>query len=140
MSDQKSAASKKTTTEICKLARLNRSLARARLINAALLLALGCSLATPNYAYGASDAAAGAAPSSPAPAVDPHAAQNPIANAISIPFQNNTSFDVGPLRETENILLVQPVVPVPLSADWTLVTRWVTPIISAPRVSSATGP
>ena len=34
-------------------------------------------------------------------------AQNPIANQASLPFQNDTNFRVGPLRETQNILLVE---------------------------------
>ena len=31
-------------------------------------------------------------------------AQNPIANLISLPFQNNTNFDTGPDERTQNIL------------------------------------
>jgi len=68
-------------------------------------------------------------------AVDPHAAQNPIANVVSIPFQDNTSFNVGPYGRPENVLLVQPIVPISVSSDWTVVSRWVTPIISTPRLS-----
>ena len=29
------------------------------------------------------------------------AAQNPVASLISLPFQNNTNFDVGPLEKTQ---------------------------------------
>jgi len=83
-------------------------------------------------------AAAQAAPAAPA-AVDPHAAQNPIANVVSIPFQDNTSFNVGPYGRPENVLLVQPIVPFSVSSDWTVVSRWVTPIISAPRLSPTSG-
>jgi hypothetical protein len=124
---------------------LHRVSERVRAAAIVALLALSCIMAAPSYADDATSsngppAAVGVAPTTTAPSVDPHAAQNPIANVISIPFQNNTYFDVGPLRQTENILLVQPVVPVSINNDWTLVTRWVTPIISAPRVSEATGP
>ncbi|HEY5928903.1 MAG TPA: hypothetical protein VIU02_01200, partial [Burkholderiales bacterium] len=45
------------------------------------------------------------------------AAQNPIADMISLPFQNNTNFDVGPLKKTQNILNIQPVLPVSLNND-----------------------
>ena len=38
-------------------------------------------------------------------------AQNPLANLISLPFQNNTSFGVGPLDRTQNVLNIQPVIP-----------------------------
>ena len=31
-------------------------------------------------------------------------AQNPIANLISLPLQNNTNFGIGPDDETQNIL------------------------------------
>ena len=31
-------------------------------------------------------------------------AQNPVANLISVPFQNNTNFNYGPLDGTQNIL------------------------------------
>ena len=30
-------------------------------------------------------------------------AQNPVGNLISVPFQNNTNMNVGPLRGTQNI-------------------------------------
>ena len=39
------------------------------------------------------------------------AAQNPIANMMSIPFQNNTSFNFGPYDRTQNVLNIQPVCP-----------------------------
>ena len=35
------------------------------------------------------------------------AAQNPLANIISIPFQNNTSFNL-PDGRTQNVLNIQP--------------------------------
>jgi hypothetical protein len=35
--------------------------------------------------------------------------QNPIANLISLPFQNNINFDVGPKEKTQNVLNIQPV-------------------------------
>jgi hypothetical protein len=50
-------------------------------------------------------------------------AQNPIANLISLPFQNNTNFGVGSLVRTQNILNIQPVIPVSLSKDLLLITR-----------------
>ena len=30
-------------------------------------------------------------------------AQNPVGNLISVPFQNNTNFNFGPLKGTQNI-------------------------------------
>jgi hypothetical protein len=70
---------------------------------------------------------------------DAQAAQNPIANAVSVPFQNNTYLDYGPNKGAANILVVQPVIPFALGSDWNLVTRWVTPIMSLPRRSPSQG-
>ena len=62
-------------------------------------------------------------------------AQNPIANTISLPFQNNTNFDVGPQKKTHNILNIQPVYPFSLNADWNLITRTIVPVISQPALA-----
>ncbi|MCP3667734.1 MAG: hypothetical protein GY696_35455, partial [Gammaproteobacteria bacterium] len=35
------------------------------------------------------------------------AAQNPVANMISLPFQNNINTGIGPDDETQNILNIQ---------------------------------
>jgi hypothetical protein len=60
------------------------------------------------------------------------AAQNPIANMISVPFQNNTNFNVGPEKGTQNILNIQPVIPISLGPNWNLITRTIMPVISQP--------
>lgn len=60
-------------------------------------------------------------------------AQNPIANLISLPFQNNTNFGTGPLDRTQNILNIQPVIPFDLSKDWLLVTRTIIPVVYQPE-------
>ncbi len=61
-------------------------------------------------------------------------AQNPIANLISVPFQNNTNFNVGPFDKEQNILNIQPVIPFKLNEDWNLVTRWILPVVYQPPV------
>jgi hypothetical protein len=61
------------------------------------------------------------------------AAQNPIAAMISLPFQNNTNFNVGPNDDTQNILNIQPVWPVDLNPEWNLITRTILPVISQPE-------
>ena len=63
------------------------------------------------------------------------AAQNPIANLISLPFQNNTDFGIGPDDETKNTLNIQPVWPFSLSDNWNLITRTIIPVISQPGLS-----
>jgi len=46
--------------------------------------------------------------------------QNPVANLISVPFQNNFNFGLGPNDATQWILNVQPVIPITLNKDWNL--------------------
>jgi len=60
------------------------------------------------------------------------AAQNPVADLISLPFQNNTNFNFGPREKTQNVLNIQPVIPVDLGEDWLMITRSIVPIISQP--------
>jgi hypothetical protein len=60
------------------------------------------------------------------------AAQNPIADLISLPFQNNTNFDIGRSENTQNVLNIQPVYPVHLNGSWSLITRPILPVISQP--------
>jgi hypothetical protein len=59
-------------------------------------------------------------------------AQNPIANLISLPLQNNTNFGIGPDDETQNVLNIQPVWPLTLNDNWNLITRTIVPVISQP--------
>ncbi|ANY83610.1 hypothetical protein BB934_35740 (plasmid) [Microvirga ossetica] len=67
------------------------------------------------------------------------AAQNPIADMISVPFQNNFNFHVGPHDQLQDILNIQPVIPITLDRDWNLITRWITPVISQPPLTVAAG-
>ncbi len=60
------------------------------------------------------------------------AAQNPIANMISVPLQNNINTGIGPDDETQNILNIQPVYPFSLGDDWNVITRTILPVISQP--------
>jgi hypothetical protein len=59
-------------------------------------------------------------------------AQNPVAKLISIPFQNNINFNAGSQSRTQNILNIQPVIPISLGPDWNLITRTIVPVISQP--------
>lgn len=61
-------------------------------------------------------------------------AQNPIANLISLPIQNNTNFGIGPLDETQNILNIQPVWPFSMNDKWNLITRTILPVVSQPDI------
>jgi hypothetical protein len=57
------------------------------------------------------------------------AAQNPIADLISLPFQNNTNFGIGNTDNIQNVLNIQPVYPVQLNEHWNLITRPILPVI-----------
>ena len=58
--------------------------------------------------------------------------QNPIADLVSVPFQSNTNFKAGPFDRTQEVLNIQPVVPLHISADWNLISRTIVPVISQP--------
>ena len=60
------------------------------------------------------------------------AAQNPVASLISVPFQDNWNFNIGPANRTQNVLNIQPVIPFSVSKDWNVIVRWITPIIYQP--------
>jgi len=60
------------------------------------------------------------------------AAQNPIGDLISVPFQNNTNFDIGHTDNTQNVLNIQPVYPLHLNPKWNLITRPILPVIYQP--------
>ena len=67
------------------------------------------------------------------------AAQNPIANMISLPFQANINTGIGPDDETQSILNIQPVWPFSLNDDWNLITRTILPVTSQPDIFTTEG-
>ena len=66
-------------------------------------------------------------------------AQNPVGNLISVPFQNNTNLSYGPEKGTQNILNIQPVIPISIDKDWNIITRTILPVISMPALSPDIG-
>jgi opacity protein-like surface antigen len=89
-----------------------------------------------NYQFGDRTPAAAMSGPSGAPSQDTEAlakaSQNPIANMISLPFQNNTNFNAGPFNRTQDILNIQPVIPMPLNSDWNVISRTIVPLMSQP--------
>jgi hypothetical protein len=63
-------------------------------------------------------------------------AANPIADLMSIPFQNNTDFGIGEFDRTRNVLNIQPVVPL---AGGRLITRTIIPFVWLPNTAADTG-
>ena len=61
-------------------------------------------------------------------------AQNPVGNLISVPFQNNTNLNFGPDKGTQDILNIQPVIPISVSKDWNIITRTIVPVIWNPSL------
>jgi len=66
-------------------------------------------------------------------------AQNPVGNLISVPFQNNTNLNFGPEEGTQNVLNIQPVIPISVNKDWTVITRTILPVIHMPRLGPGVG-
>jgi hypothetical protein len=54
---------------------------------------------------------------------------NPVASMISVPLQNNSDWGIGPYNGSKNTLNIQPVIPIKLSANLNLITRYILPVI-----------
>jgi hypothetical protein len=65
--------------------------------------------------------------------------QNPIASLISVPFQNNFDFGIGPADGSRWTMNMQPVIPMSISEDWNLIGRVVLPVISQNDVFGNSG-
>lgn len=65
--------------------------------------------------------------------------QNPVSDLISLPLQNNINFGVGPGDDVQNVLNIQPVIPLKLSEDWNLITRTIVPVIYQSELVRGTG-
>src|SRR5277367_5891538 len=68
------------------------------------------------------------------------AAQNPVASLISVPVQNNNNFGIDPGYRTQDVLNIQPVIPVKVSDNWNMIIRWITPIIDQPLPAPSPAP
>jgi hypothetical protein len=67
------------------------------------------------------------------------AVQNPVADLISVPFQNNTSYNIGTNERAANTLNIQPVIPVHLGERLLLISRIILPITYQPDLTSTGG-
>ena len=69
----------------------------------------------------------------PAKAPDPKAlakaSQNPVASLISLPFENNATFNNGPDDVFVNILNIKPVIPMGITENWNLINRAIVPLV-----------
>lgn len=67
------------------------------------------------------------------------AAQNPVADLISVPILNTTNFNIGPYNRVQNVLAFQPVIPLNLSDNWMLINRIILPITWQPYPDQGSG-
>lgn len=64
--------------------------------------------------------------------------QAPASQQMTV--QNNTNFGVNPGYRTQDILNIQPVIPIGISKDWNLIVRVITPIIWQPLPNAPSTP
>jgi hypothetical protein len=64
--------------------------------------------------------------------------QNPVADLISVPFQNNTNFGLGPHDRVQNVLNIQPVIPIN-AGKVNVITRTIAPAIYHPNLAAESG-
>jgi hypothetical protein len=64
------------------------------------------------------------------------AAANPLADLISLPFQNNLNMNYGEFDRNVNVLNIQPVIPL---AGGKIITRTIFPIVSIPDFGNESG-
>jgi hypothetical protein len=65
--------------------------------------------------------------------------QNPVAKLISVPFQNNSNFGVGPNGGVQDVLNIEPIVPFKVTDNWNVVTRTIIPLIHQPGLAPGVG-
>lgn len=67
------------------------------------------------------------------------AAQNPVGDLISVPFQLNVNFGVGPENDEQSILNIQPVYPMNITEEWNWINRLILPVIDQPAPVDKSG-
>jgi len=67
------------------------------------------------------------------------AAQNPVADMISLPIQSINNFGIGPHNRSEHSVSFQPVIPMALTENWMLISRIVQPVTWQPYPDRESG-
>jgi len=109
-------------------------------VSAFLLIFFPLFLACHAQVIAAEMAAGGSAGISDAEALA-KATQNPVADLISVPFQNNMGLGYGPHsygkgNRVQDVLNIQPVIPIHLNENWNLISRSIFPILEQPLPGS----
>lgn len=115
-----------------------------RAATAVAVLAI-CALAPAPAAGNLQEGTVNTAGEPPAPAAEggsddlQKAVQNPVANLISVPFQNNTNYQIGAHDRAGNTLNIQPVIPVDVSERLMVVSRIIVPVVYQPDTTATEG-
>ena len=64
---------------------------------------------------------------------------NPVAALISVPFQANLDSGIGPSDGSKFTMNIQPVVPIPLGADWNMISRTIVPVVAQSDIAPGSG-
>ncbi|AYF03674.1 hypothetical protein PY32053_04136 (plasmid) [Paracoccus yeei] len=64
---------------------------------------------------------------------------NPVASLISVPFQLNHDSGYGPDDGNRTVLNFQPVIPIPLGDNWTVISRTIMPLIRQKDIAGRSG-
>jgi hypothetical protein len=65
---------------------------------------------------------------------------NPVASLISVPFQVNYDRRIGPAEDGHKTYLnFQPVIPVSLNSEWTMISRTIVPVIGQDDITPVAG-
>jgi hypothetical protein len=91
----------------------------------------------PSAAPAATAAPVAGAPTADAEAALQAAAANPLAALISVPFQFNANYDVGPYHQFGYTMNVQPVVPLAVSDKTTMIFRTIVPFTYVPQLNKS---
>jgi hypothetical protein len=63
-------------------------------------------------------------------------AKNPFADLIDLQFIYDANLNVGPNRNTQDVLTFQPLIPFKLNGDLSLITRTILPVIDQPALGA----
>jgi hypothetical protein len=135
---------------------LNRKLAhKTAILACALTMAFACQAQPQDQASTASQSTASSSQAKPKTKPDAaeaeagtsegtealqKATQNPVASLISVPIQNNNNFGINPGYRNQDVLNIQPVIPIGISKDWNLLVRWIAPIVYQPIPNQPSAP
>jgi hypothetical protein len=126
---------------------MSRRVTHMRCNRSLLILSVSLLLSAPLVAQGTPVAPEGtqvATEETPAAATNAEelrkASQNPVSSLISVPFQNTNNFGIEPGNRTQDVLNIQPVIPVKASDNWNVIVRVITPIIYQPFPAPSPAP